>query len=102
MEPIWAGVVSVSKEAYDWHQETQFPLMPWSSQARGFFSGRFTPDNREDKGMVRVYYNEANFDRFLRRERGNKKPSFFSGEIRRVDFDKLNPAELVETRRIED
>jgi aryl-alcohol dehydrogenase-like predicted oxidoreductase len=81
MEPIWAGVVSVSKAAYDWHRETQFPLMPWSSQARGFFSGRFTPDNREDKGMVRVYYNEANFDRLRRAQVLGEKKGYSAIQI---------------------
>ena len=81
MEPIWGGVVSVSKAAYDWHRETQFPLMPWSSQARGFFSGRFTPDNREDKGMVRVYYNEANFERFRRAQMLGEKKGYSAIQI---------------------
>ena len=66
MEAMWKGVVSVSEAAWKWHHETQFPLLPWSSQARGFFSGRFDPENRENQDMVRVYYNDANFDRLRR------------------------------------
>jgi aryl-alcohol dehydrogenase-like predicted oxidoreductase len=66
MEPMWKGVVSVSEAAWKWHHETQFPLLPWSSQARGFFSGRFDPENRENQDMVRVYYNDANFERLRR------------------------------------
>ena len=66
MEAMWKGVVSVSEAAWKWHHETQFPLLPWSSQARGFFSGRFDPENRENQDMVRVYYNDANFERLGR------------------------------------
>ncbi|MCZ6678041.1 MAG: aldo/keto reductase [Candidatus Poribacteria bacterium] len=73
MEPMWAGVVSVSEAAWRWHKETQFPLMPWSSQARGFFSGHFTPENRENPDMVRVYYNDANFERLRRAQLLGKK-----------------------------
>lgn len=65
-EPIWGGCVIVDEEARQWHKDTQFPLMPWSSQARGFFSGAFTPENRNDSNMVRVYYNDENFERFER------------------------------------
>ena len=66
MEPMWAGVLSVSQEAWNWHRAKQFPLMPWSSQAGGFFSGAFTPENRENEDMVRVYYNNDNFERLNR------------------------------------
>ena len=74
MEAMWKGVVSVSEAAWEWHHETQFPLLPWSSQARGFFSGRFDPENRENQDMVRVYYNDANFERLRRAQTlGEKK-----------------------------
>ena len=43
--------------------------MPWSSQARGFFSGAFTPENRENGDMVRVYYNDDNFERLGRAQK---------------------------------
>ena len=73
MEAMWKGVVSVSEAAWEWHHETQFPLLPWSSQARGFFSGRFDPENRENQDMVRVYYNDANFERLRRAQILGKK-----------------------------
>ena len=74
MEPMWKGVVSVSETAWEWHHETQFPLLPWSSQARRFFSGRFAPEKRDNQDMVRVYYNDANFERLRRAQiLGEKK-----------------------------
>ncbi len=65
-EPMWAGCVCVDDAARKWHNESQFPLMPWSSQARGFFSGAFTQENPKDRDMVRVYYNDNNFERLER------------------------------------
>ncbi len=74
MEPMWGGCVNVDDDARRWHVESQFPLMPWSSQARGFFSGAFTQDNPNNGDMVRVYYNDDNFERLARaKQLGNKK-----------------------------
>lgn len=67
-EPFWAGCVSVDEEALRWHEQQQFPLFSWSSQARGFFSGRFTPENRENADLVRVFYSDANWERLRRAE----------------------------------
>ena len=74
MEAMWPGVLSASDEAQRWHRENDFPLLSWSSQARGFFSGQFTPENRDDENMVRVYYNPENFEKLRRaQELGGKK-----------------------------
>ena len=49
-----------------WLKQTQMPLLPWSSQARGFFTDRAGRDRRDDSEIVRCWYSEANF---LRRDR---------------------------------
>ena len=67
-EPLWPGCVSVDADAWRWYRQHQFPLLAWSSQARGFFSGRFAPDRPEDSDVVRVYYRADNWER-LRRAR---------------------------------
>jgi aryl-alcohol dehydrogenase-like predicted oxidoreductase len=69
-EPLWHEVLSVAgdPEALAWYRERQFPLISWSSQARGFFSGRFSPEDRSDADIVRVYYSDDNWER-LRRAR---------------------------------
>ena len=41
------------------------PLMPWSSQARGFFV-RGHPDDRSDGEFVRCWHSEDNFRRLER------------------------------------
>jgi aryl-alcohol dehydrogenase-like predicted oxidoreductase len=74
-EPMWGGCAMLDAEARKWHTRTQFPLFAWSSQARGFFSGRFAPDKLDgDKDVIRVYYNDENFERLRRaNELGKKK-----------------------------
>lgn len=65
-EPRWPGCVSADDSMIDWHERTQMPLLSWSSQAGGFFSGRFAPDKLDDQETVRVYYSEANWKRYDR------------------------------------
>lgn len=65
----WAGCRHVTDAASKaWLEERQVPLLPWSSQARGFFTGRATPEDTSDAELVRCYYSDANFER-LRRAR---------------------------------
>jgi aryl-alcohol dehydrogenase-like predicted oxidoreductase len=67
-EAMWPGCISIadSLAALTWHRQHQFPALCWSSQARGFFSGRFAPDRPDDPEMVRVYYREENWRRLDR------------------------------------
>ncbi|MDF2714588.1 MAG: aldo/keto reductase [Paenibacillus sp.] len=67
-EPFWAGCVSADAEACAWHEANQFPLLSWSSQARGFFTGLFTPEVRDNADLVRVFYSDANWERYRRAE----------------------------------
>jgi aryl-alcohol dehydrogenase-like predicted oxidoreductase len=65
----WKGCRHVSDpESRHWLAEHQVPLLPWSSQARGFFAGRADPEDRSDEELVRCYYSDDNFER-LRRAR---------------------------------
>lgn len=67
VEPVWAGCVSASDpEARAWLERTQLPIMPWSSQARGFFTERGDPADRSDPELVRSWHRA---DNFRRRER---------------------------------
>ncbi len=73
---IWQGCVDArSPEALAWYQRTQMPLFAWSSQARGFFSGRFTPETPErDETVTRVYFSPENWERLRRaRELGGQR-----------------------------
>ncbi|MBI2941041.1 MAG: aldo/keto reductase [Chloroflexi bacterium] len=69
-EPMWRECVSVAgdAEALAWYRDTRFPLLAWSSQASGFFSGRFAPGQVDDPNVARVYDRPDNWER-LRRAR---------------------------------
>ncbi len=68
LEPMWSDCVSIAgdAEALRWYRQTQLPVLAWSSQARGFFSGRFTPDVCPDPDVRRVYYSPDNWERLRR------------------------------------
>jgi len=64
IDPVWAGCIAASDSASrEWFSRTQMPLMPWSSQARGFFTDRAGKDKLADKELVRCWYSEDNFQR---------------------------------------
>lgn len=64
--PRWPGCVSADQACIEWHQRNGMPLLSWSSQAGGFFSGRFSPDIRDNQEMVDVYYTDENWERYDR------------------------------------
>lgn len=67
-EPFWPGCVSVDETDAAWYEANQMPVLSWSSQARGFFTGRFTPEDRSNEDLVRVFYSDANWQRYARAE----------------------------------
>lgn len=65
----WQGCRHVTDPASKrWLAERRVPLLPWSSQARGFFA-RARPDRRDDAELVRCYYSDDNFERLRRAQR---------------------------------
>lgn len=79
VEPPWKGCISISgpagKADREWYRENDIPILPWSSLAGGFFSGRFsrdTVDEWAEKGdyfeklCVSSYGSEENFRRLDR------------------------------------
>ncbi|MCL6442923.1 MAG: aldo/keto reductase [Alicyclobacillus sp.] len=81
IEPYWAGCVSADAETLEWHKQSQMPLLSWSSQARGFFTGRFTPEDRSNADLVRVFYNDENWERYRRAESLAKEKGVATIEI---------------------
>ncbi len=66
----WTGCVHATDPASKrWLADRQISLLPWSSQARGFFTGRARPDDRSDAELVRCYYGDDNFERLARAEK---------------------------------
>ncbi len=76
LDPWGPGCVTLSGpqnvEARAWYQANQMPVLAYSSLARGFFSGRITPDNFEqtremlDHACRTAYCHEVNFRRLER------------------------------------
>ncbi|HEX4203559.1 MAG TPA: aldo/keto reductase [Ktedonobacteraceae bacterium] len=67
VDPVWSGCIAASDaQSRAWLTQNQVPLMPWSSQARGFFTGRAHPDDHSDEELVRCWYSEDNFRRLAR------------------------------------
>lgn len=74
VDPVWQGCISASDaDSRAWLTKTQLALMPWSSQARGFFTGRARPDDLSDPELVRSWYSEDNFRRLERANELAKK-----------------------------
>jgi aryl-alcohol dehydrogenase-like predicted oxidoreductase len=67
-EVMWWMSISVAgdAEALAWYRQTQLPVLPWSSLASGFFSGRFTPEDCSNAPVVRTYYTDGNWERYRR------------------------------------
>src|SRR6202022_2106627 len=64
-EPMWVGCVSIAGDpgAQAGYRQSGMPVFAWSSQARGFFSGRYRPELTEGtttdaKNVIRTYYSD--------------------------------------------
>jgi len=76
VKPMWDDCLAIQNPdqtaARKWYRETDMALVTWSSIARGFFSGRFTSANFEEKKdelegcMVSGYCHPENFQRLDR------------------------------------
>jgi len=108
VDPVWKGCISASDNASrEWFKKTQMTLIPWSSQARGFFvPGRAAPDKKEDAELVRCWYSDDNFQRLERAKELAKKYEVSSINIALAyvlnqpfpTFPLIGPRQLSETR----
>lgn len=79
---IWDGCLDArDRESLAWHERTQMPLFAWSSQARGFFSGRFEPGKRSDELITRVYYSDGNWERLRRAQELGERRRFSAIQV---------------------
>jgi aryl-alcohol dehydrogenase-like predicted oxidoreductase len=66
VDPPWGGCLSVADApSRAWLMESGLTLLPWSSQARGFFV-RADPDDHDDAELERCWYSPDNFERLKR------------------------------------
>ena len=64
LDPIWAGCVAASDDAWKaWLTDRQMTNFAWSSQGRGFFTPAAGRDKRDNAELVRVWYSDSNFAR---------------------------------------
>jgi len=66
-EPYWPGAVVTTLEDKKWYEKTKMPLFAWSSTGRGFFA-KGDPNYLGDPNLIRVYYNDDNFEKLNRAE----------------------------------
>lgn len=89
---FYRGLVTTDRDAgEEWHRSTGVPLIPWSSQARGFFVGRYTREMRDappadldafGRQMLRVYGSDENYSRLLRaQELGRERGGYTAIEV---------------------
>jgi aryl-alcohol dehydrogenase-like predicted oxidoreductase/predicted dehydrogenase len=75
-EPMWPRCLSAcDPQSKAWYAERQMPLFAWSSQATGFFTGRYRSDDQTAPApIVRSWFNDDNWRRLERaRELGAQK-----------------------------
>lgn len=69
-EPTWEDTLTASDPgSRRWYRENDVALFAWSSQANGFFTGRYGRSDADDPALAdvaRVWFNDENF---LRRQR---------------------------------
>ncbi|WP_309387638.1 aldo/keto reductase [Cerasicoccus frondis] len=64
VNPVWEGTESCSNSEFQaWLKDRNVPLIPWSSQAAGFFTDQSAPDKLGNGLLVHGYYSDANFER---------------------------------------
>jgi aryl-alcohol dehydrogenase-like predicted oxidoreductase len=81
-EPIWDGcVLATDPASRAWYTRTQMPLFAWSSQARGFFTGRFREGDGQANDVARVYYTAENWERLRRAEQLGAERGFTANEL---------------------
>ena len=74
IEPPWAGCFAASNPEYrQWLIDNKMTLMPWSSQARGFFLDDTSPEFTADPERVRCWFSDDNFERLKRARELAKK-----------------------------
>jgi aryl-alcohol dehydrogenase-like predicted oxidoreductase len=66
-EPPWAGCLSATDPATRrWYEHSGLALFAWSSQAGGFFTGRYSRNDRQLTDTARYWFNDDNFRRLDR------------------------------------
>lgn len=72
----------MTEQDMEYYRQANLAVIPYASQAGGFFSGRYRQDSRPEKASIfKLYYNEPNFRRLDRVEEVAKRLSKSQTEI---------------------
>ncbi len=75
-------LVLMNKDGFKLHSETKLAAIPYSSQARGFFSKAYTYGLDNITGELRnIYFNKENIERFKRLKKLSKELSKSIGQL---------------------
>ena len=106
VDAVWAGCLTANSPEYlAWHEKLQMPILPWSSQARGFFVVG-DPAYKEDRDLARCWYSADNFERLKRAKELAAKKGFTPIQIALAwvlnqpfpTFALIGPRQIEETR----
>ena len=107
VEPPWNGCIAASTPEYKkWLVENNMAIMPWSSQARGFFLDDTSPTFNADPERARCWFSADNFERLKRARELAKKYNVSAINIALAyvlcqsfpTFPLIGPRQLSETR----
>ena len=107
VEPPWNGCIAASTPEYkQWLVDNNMAIMPWSSQARGFFLDDTSPTFNADPERVRCWFSDDNFERLKRARELAKKYNVSAINIALAyvlcqsfpTFPLIGPRQLSETR----
>jgi 1-deoxyxylulose-5-phosphate synthase len=62
----WPGCLSVTKTNFAWCKKSNVKILSWSSQARGFFTGRFSVEQPDELGVLNAWFTDENYERLNR------------------------------------
>ena len=89
--PFYPRLVSTDPAGERWHAKTGIPLLSWSSQARGFFTGHYADAvQRQTDGsgdaftakLIEVYGTQENLERLRRaRELGERLGGYSAVQV---------------------
>jgi aryl-alcohol dehydrogenase-like predicted oxidoreductase len=63
----WAGMLYMDQATWEYHKRSGLPVVAYSSQAQGFFSGKYGAGRpAKSQNMADLYYTPTNFARLER------------------------------------
>lgn len=81
INPLWPGCRDIDAEWAGWLKSTGTPNLSWSGLSHGFFSGRFSPERRDQQDMVGAFFADANWARLDRARKFGEKRGWSATQV---------------------